>query len=179
MQGGRYVVTALLCVLVMGCGGNGGSRTQSNSNIASGRPDTAVGVATVDSGKIVDPKGVPEALRHTGFHIVFRSGPLPTDFVSAIYGTASNAHGTSINFGFFFAPNDKAGAYDRPELEKLVPDATAEGSTSGESYIVVTSAGAHNKRIGSKIREEEASIAGELHWAVAGLAPKALREEGP
>jgi hypothetical protein len=171
-------VTALLCVLVTGCGGNGSGRTQSNSNIASGVPDTTVGVAMGDSGKIVDPEEVPGTLRHTGFHIVFRSGPLPTDFVSAIYGTASNAHGISINFGFFFVPNDRAGVYDRPELKKLVPDATAEGSTSGESYIVITSAGARSKRESSRTREEF-SIAGELHWAVAGLAPKALREEGP
>jgi hypothetical protein len=132
-----------------------------------------------DSGKIIDPEKVPGTLRHTGFHIVFRSGPLPTDFVSAIYGTASNAHGISINFGYFFVPNDKAGAYDRPELEKLVPDATAEGSTSGESYITITSAGAHSKQGSSRAREEEFNIAGTLQWAVAGLAPKALREEGP
>jgi hypothetical protein len=131
-----------------------------------------------DSGKIVDPEEVPGALRHTGFHIVFRPGPLPTDFVSALYGTASNAHGISINFGFLFVPNDSAGAYDRPELEKLVPDATAEGSTSGESYIAITSAGAHSKKESSRMREEF-DIAGTLQWAVAGLAPKALREEGP
>jgi hypothetical protein len=112
-------------------------------------------------------------------HIVFRPGPIPVGFVSALYGTASNSHGASINFGFFFVTSDKAGSYNRAELEKLVPRATSEGSTNGESYIVDTSAGVHSKRVGSRVREEELSMAGELHWAVAGLAPKALEEEGP
>ena len=178
MRGVRCAVTVSLCVLVAGCGRNGSSRTQSNSSNVSGVPDAPVGVAIGDSGKIVDPEKVPGALRHTGFHIAFRYGPIPTDFVSAIYGTASNAHGTSINFGYLFAPNDSAGAYDRPELEKLVPEATAEGSTSGESYIAITSAGARSKRESAR-RREEFNIAGTLQWAVAGLAPKALREEGP
>src|SRR5580704_1435941 len=169
-------IPALALLLVTGCGANSG-RMQSNSNIASSVPDTTVGVTMGDSGKIVDPEEVPAALKHTGFHIAFRPGTIPTDFVSAIYGTASNAHGISINFGFFFVPNDKAGEYDRPELERLVPDATAEGSTSGESYIAITSAGARSKQESSRTREEF-RIAGELHWAVAGLAPKALREEG-
>jgi hypothetical protein len=132
-----------------------------------------------DYERVVDPAKVPEALKRTGLHIASRSGPIPTDFVSAIYGVASNSHGTNINFGFFFARDRKAGEYERPELAKLVPHATNEGSTAGESYIAITSAGARDRRVGSRLREEELRIAGELHWAVAGLAPKALEEEGP
>lgn len=173
------VVMILGCLLVVGCGESSHNQSLSKSGTTLTVPDTMVGIARGESGKIVDPERVPGILRRTGLHIVFRPGPIPPGFVSAIYGTASNSHGASINFGFFFVTNDKAGSYNRAELEKLVPEATDEGSTNGESYIVDTSAGTRDKRIGPRIREEEFGMAGELHWAVAGLAPKALKEEGP
>jgi hypothetical protein len=99
-------------------------------------------------------------------------------FANTVYGTASNAHGKSINFGFFFVNDTHAASRYSAALQKLVPNATDEGSTSGESYIIVTSAGAHGKP-NSRGTREEFGIAGELHWAVAGLARKALEEEGP
>lgn len=168
-----YAVTVLVCIWFAACGGNGGA-PKMQSSAKSGDPQVVLN----NSGKVVDPNRVPEALRHTGLHIIFRYGPIPAEFTGATYGTASNAHGTKINFGFFITPIAKAGEYERPELAKLVPGATNEGSTIGESYIAITSAGAGSKREGQKEREEF-GIASELHWAVAGLAPRALREEGP
>src|SRR5262249_38151586 len=102
----------------------------------------------------------------------------PVDFDGAIYGTASNSRGVRVNFGFFFIPGDKAGEHFRPALMRLVSGATAEGSTTGESYIEITSAGG-NRKSKSRKASEELELAGDLHWAVAGLARKALEEEGP
>ncbi len=168
-----YVVTVLVCIWFAACGSNG-DVLQMQSSTKSASPQVVLN----NTGKLVDPDRVPGALRHTGLHIIFRYGPIPTGFTGSTYGTASNAHGAKINFGFFTTPVAKAGEYERPELAKLVPGATNEGSTIGESYIAITSAGAGSKRDGQKEREEF-GIASELHWAVAGLAPKALREEGP
>ncbi len=156
------------CIAMMGCG-NG--RSHNDDKIS-------VDPSIYKNGRVVNPEKVPDRLRRTGLRVVFRSAQKPADFDSAIYGTASNSRGIHVNFGFFFIPGDKAGEHFRPGLMRLVPGATDEGSTSGESYIAITSAGRNRKR-GSREASEELELAGDLHWAVAGLARKALEEEGP
>lgn len=104
-------------------------------------------------------------------------GPAPpASVVRALYGTARNSQGTAISFGFFITDNERAALLE-PIVEKLVPDATEEGSTSGQSYVIITTAGAGSKD--KRRKSEELTMAGELHWAVAGLAPKAVEQEGP
>jgi hypothetical protein len=161
-------VVSCACIALIGCG-SGGAHNDDGAWV-----DPSV----YQSGKVVNPEEVPRRLRHTSLRVVFRSAQKPADFDSAIYGTASNSRGIQVNFGFFFIPGDKAGEHFRPALKRLVPGATDEGSTSGESYIVITSAGRNHKR-GSREAGEELELAGDLHWAVAGLAHKALEEEGP
>jgi hypothetical protein len=147
-------------LMLVGCGG-GGLLSLSN-----------------EEGKVVDPAKVPAALTGTGLHVVFRRGPRPANFDKAIYGTARNIRGVAIDFGFFFVPDDKAEGYVSPEIERLVPNATDEGTTAGMSFIEITSAGAHRKPTDPR-KGEELSMAGTLGFAVAKLAPKAFDIEGP
>jgi hypothetical protein len=126
---------------------------------------------------VVDPAKISGAVRDSGFQVVLRPGPTPAPFVRAIYGVARNARGRSVNFGFFVTANTSAGEDLTPAVEKLVPGATAEGSTAGESYVAVTSAGApHGPERQTK---EEFEIADRLQLRVAHLAGEAFVKEGP
>jgi hypothetical protein len=177
------VVIALSCCMLAGCGGNstqsGKTSGQTTSNNAE-RANAPGGASSVPSasGRVVDASRVPDAIKHVGFQIILRAGRTPPQFVGSVYGTARNSHGASVNFGIFMSGDQNASRYFVPSLSKLVPGATREGSTSGESWIAVTSAGAGGSP-GSRKAEEEFSMAGTLQERVAGLARKALEEEGP
>jgi hypothetical protein len=177
------VVIAISCCMLVGCGGDGtrsaktSGRTTSNSTGQRSIPENTNGVPSA-SGRVVDASRVPNAIKSVGLQIILRLGKTPPQFVGAVYGTARNSHGTSVNFGIFLSGDQNASRYFVPALRKLVPGATREGSTSGESYIAITSAGAGGSPTSRK-SEEEFSIAGTLQERVAGLARKALEEEGP
>jgi hypothetical protein len=125
---------------------------------------------------VVDPKKVVGAIRSTSFRITLRAGQTPPHFARAVYGTARNARGTSVNFGFFLTGGANAQDYFEPSLMRLVPGATVQGSTAGESYIAITSAGSAGPS-GNPKTEEEFTIADTVQERVAGLARKALEEE--
>ena len=174
---------AISCCMLVGCGGNGthsaktSGRTTSNSAERGSIPEGTSSVSS-ESGRVVDASRVPDAIKSVGLQIVLRAGKTPPQFVGAVYGIARNSHGTSVNFGIFLSGDQNASRYFVPALRKLVPGATREGSTSGESYIAITSAGAGGSPTSRK-SAEEFSIAGKLQERVAGLARKALEEEGP
>ncbi len=131
---------------------------------------------TLSSGQVVEPSKVVDALERTGFQIVFRAGPTPAHFVRAIYGTARDPRGgVIVNFGFFLTGGANAQNYYDAALRKLVPGATAEGSTVGESYVSITSAGSAGGS--SAEAEEEFSVADTLQVRVAALAHQAFEEE--
>jgi hypothetical protein len=165
------------CAALVGCGssGNKAAVTNGDSSTAAARAERR---PVQDGSVVVDPQRVPAAIGRTGLKIVFRPGPTPSAFVRAVYGTARNRLGTSVNFGFFLTGNVSAEGLESEGL-RLVPDATQIGSTAGESYVAITSAGSHGGPTGGRVEEEELSMAGELKDAVAYLAPKAFEEEGP
>lgn len=162
-----------ICLLLAGCGG-GGHRTAEGSQTVVSSEQTSTESATV--GRIVDPSKVPTAIKHLGLRIMLRPGPALSQFVGAVYGTAWNSHDTSVNFGIFMSGDLHASRYFVPALRKLVPGATQEGSTAGQSFIAITSAG-HSGT--GRRSEEEFAIATKLQERVSGLAHKALEEEGP
>lgn len=129
------------------------------------------------SGEVVAPALVPHTLREkTGLRIQLRPGPTPAGYDKAIYGTAINARGVKIQFAFFFAPNTHS---EVPEnLFRLIPHATDNGSSAGKSYIMISTAEyGHQQNV--KLREEEFDMSSKMQWAVAALAPRAIREESP
>ncbi len=126
------------------------------------------------SQTIVDPTKVPGQLAKASLHIVYHRGFRPTGFTSAIYGTASDSHGVSIHFGFFFVNNTDA-PYPESSL-RFVSGATGKGSASGRSYVEVTSAGSR-RGVNSPKAREEFRMAHELRRAVAELAPASFEGE--
>ncbi len=157
--------------LLAGCGSGAGNARRSQPSAVE-RP---VQDSRLSAGQTVDPSKVAQALDGVGLRIVFHDGPIPPHFARAVYGTARNAHGTSVNFGFFLTGGTNAQNYYEPALRKLVPGATAEGSTVGESYVSVTSAGSAGGS-GPKA-EEEFTVADTLQVRVAALAHQAFEEE--
>jgi non-ribosomal peptide synthetase component F len=109
---------------------------------------------------------------------------VPQHFVDAVYGTASNAAGTHINFGLFLKGDDHELEPDS-ELYELVPGATRQttvaGSTEGTvdawSFILVTSAD-RGTAFGSRRYGEEAAMEESIYYEVHLLAPKAAANEG-
>jgi hypothetical protein len=179
---GTCAALMMLCSVLAGCGGKNGRTVETSSRQASdsGGKLTPEGSSSGPSstGRIVETSKVPSAIKHLGLQVVLRADRTPPQFVGAVYGTAHNSHGTGVNFGIFLSGDQNASRYFVPTLRKLVPGATREGSTSGESYIAITSAGRGGSP-GSLKAEEELTIAGKLQERVAGLARKALEEEGP
>jgi hypothetical protein len=169
-------VVAAASLVLAGCGS--GHKQENGHRNAADSVGVNAAAASRESGRIVEPAEVRSALMHTGFHIAFRRGPIPTGFADTFYGVATNSRGRSINFGFFLSSNDRTEGSGSATLRKLVPDATNEGSTAGESYIEVTSAGANRKPTDPRAGEE-LEIAAYLRYAVAKLAPKAFETEGP
>lgn len=156
--------------LLASCGSSTTSRTSSPSR-SSG--------ASSEPGTVVAAAQARPAVERSGFHIRWRSGPLPKPFVAALYGTAQGKHGITINFGFLFAGRTDAAPLNRPSLLKLVPEATQEGSTVGVSVVDISSAGSHGGLQSSPRVEEEFHIANTLERKVAQLAPAAYKSEGP
>lgn len=129
-------------------------------------------------GYIVKSRLVMPALRKTGLRIIYRPGPTPAGTVWARYGTAENAHHAKINFGIFLTGNTTASSSPEESLTKFVPHATTEGMTSGESYLVVTSAG-YGTGGHEDATREQFGMFDELTSTIGGLAPAAAKEEGP
>ncbi|HEY2217187.1 MAG TPA: hypothetical protein VGH21_06805 [Solirubrobacteraceae bacterium] len=125
---------------------------------------------------MIDPRDVRSALRRTPYRLKFTPGQRPAKFRGAIYGSASNAHGTSIHFAFFIAPGTNAGELTSKALKKLVPGSTTEGTQVGTSYVLITSA---KGGAADRASKEQFEIMYELAGAVAELAPAAYKEEGP
>ncbi len=187
---GRALIIVMLSTGVLsGCGGGerptNPPRTTQATEVPAEKAGTrlkdAHGVGTTGAapklspGQIVNPTRVPAVILHSGYEIVFRRAPTPAPFARAIFGTARNSRGTTIEFGFLLTGGSPAGEYYRPALRKLVPHATAEGSTAGETYISITSAGAGGAA--GRRSEEEFEMADALQTSVASLAPKAHLEE--
>jgi hypothetical protein len=170
------------CWVLSACGGSGKNIHATHGRQGSTRlTATSVGREAAKSqsaGHVVNPTRVPAAIQHTGLIVTFRPGPTPSPFVRSVYGTAQNSHGATVNFGFFLADGTNAAAGLSPAIEKLVPDATSQGTVAGESYVEVTSAGAGSAN-GSTRNKEEFEIEDRLEWKVARLAGAAFDEEGP
>jgi hypothetical protein len=169
------IVTGL--ALLSACGSDGGGRRtpRAGSGDAHTAAEARAEGPTLSTGQVVEPSKVLHALQRTGFQIVFRDGPTPAHFARAIYGTARNGRGAIVNFGFFLTGGANAQNYYEPALRRLVPGATAEGSTVGESYVSITSAGAAGGS--SPEAEEEFTVADTLQVRVAALAHQAFEEE--
>lgn len=115
------------------------------------------------------------ALRKTGLHIVYRQGSTPAGTVWTLYGTAENAHHFRINFGILLTGNTAGEVYPEERFMKFVPHATVEGSTSGQSFLVITSMG-YGAGGSERVISEESNIFDELFFTVKKLAPAAARE---
>lgn len=162
---------AVPCAL-SGCGGSSADSAGSVVTVKAAGGQ----LARRDRGKVIDPRDVRSALRRTPYKLSFTTGERPARFTGAIYGSASNERGASIHFGFFIAPGPNADELQPKALKKLVPDATAEGTAIGTSYVLVTSA--KGNAVGRASKEEFVMMY-ELEEAVAKLAPAAYRQEGP
>ncbi len=179
---GRMALVLVSCCVLSSCGG-GGEKARVSKAGEGTAPSTSASatreaVTNQSAGHVVGPAQVPTALQHSGLTVTFRPGPTPAPFVRTFYGTARNSQGATVTFGFFLASGTDAAAGLSPAVERLVPDATSQGTVAGESYVEVTSAGAGSAN-GSRRNKEEFEIADRLEWRVARLAGAAFDEEGP
>lgn len=178
MRWGR-VDACVLVVLAVGFVSACGSVSSHEGAKSKAADVNSASISTVEKdNRVVPPYKVPGQLKRTGLKIVFRKGTLPTGIERAIYGVATNSHGRSVDFAFFLTGNDRARLMDQLAFNKFIPHATDEGSKASASFIEASNAG-YGRALDSVAAEEELEITGTLYYAVARLAPRALKESGP
>jgi len=166
-------------VVVTGAGcGSGKDDAGSRGGPAAEAGAVAAAAATSGQGFTVDPTKVPMALVRQGLKVTFRHGPLPHGFIRAFYGRAENARHVGINFAVFLTAKPGAERFYTKAMLKLVPGAKVGDGTVGIGYATITTKDPRTRAY-SRRKNEEYEVTAALESAVAGLAPKAVKVEGP